>query len=113
MSGSGHSRRIVRPRLWRHVRYCSDSDRNCATQRTVVLCHEPTYAPQQTTGYSITSSARPSRAGEIVSPNVFAVLRLMTRSNFVGCSTPTWCQRAGTGPGSSVHTVAQEALEAA
>jgi hypothetical protein len=26
----------------------------------------------------------------VASPNVFAVLRLMTRSNFVGCSTPTW-----------------------
>ena len=37
--------------------------------------------------YSITSSARPSTDGGIVSPSAFAVLRLMTNSNFVGCST--------------------------
>jgi hypothetical protein len=37
--------------------------------------------------YRITSSARPSSDGGIVSPRALAVLRLMTRSNFVGCST--------------------------
>jgi hypothetical protein len=37
--------------------------------------------------YSITSSARPSSAGGISRPSAFAVVRLMTRSNFVGCST--------------------------
>src|SRR5206468_2523715 len=35
----------------------------------------------------ITSSARPSTDGGIVRPSAFAVLRLMTSSNFVGCST--------------------------
>ena len=35
----------------------------------------------------ITSSARASTDGGTASPNVFAVLRLMTGSNFVGCST--------------------------
>src|SRR5262249_47055228 len=35
----------------------------------------------------ITSSARSSSDGGIVSPRVFAVLRLMTSSNLVGCST--------------------------
>src|SRR5262245_44831432 len=38
-------------------------------------------------GHSITSSARASSDGGIVRPSAFAVLRLMTRSNFVGCST--------------------------
>jgi len=37
--------------------------------------------------YSITSSARASNADGTVSPSVYAVLRLITKSNFVGCST--------------------------
>src|SRR5207248_3212258 len=37
--------------------------------------------------YSITSSARESSEGEIVSQSALAVLRLITSSNFVGCST--------------------------
>ena len=37
--------------------------------------------------YSINSSARSSTDRGIVSPSAFAVWRLMTNSNFVGCST--------------------------
>ena len=37
--------------------------------------------------YSITSSARASSCGVMVRPSAFAVLRLMTKSNFVGCIT--------------------------
>ena len=37
--------------------------------------------------YWITSSARASTAGGIVRPSALAVLRLITNSNFVGCST--------------------------
>jgi hypothetical protein len=37
--------------------------------------------------YWITSSARDSSDGGIVRPSALAVLRLMTSSNFVGCST--------------------------
>jgi hypothetical protein len=37
--------------------------------------------------YSITSSARESRVGGTVRPSALAVLRLMTSSNLVGCST--------------------------
>ena len=37
--------------------------------------------------YSITSSARESSDGGTVRPIAFAVLRLMTNSNLVGCST--------------------------
>src|SRR6476661_2471534 len=40
--------------------------------------------------HSITSSARASNAGDTVSPIAFAVLRLMTSSNLVGCSTGNW-----------------------
>ena len=37
--------------------------------------------------YSITSSARASSVGGISRPSALAVVRLMTRSNLVGCST--------------------------
>src|SRR5262245_21695444 len=37
--------------------------------------------------HSITSSARASTVAGNSRPNAFAVLRLRTRSNFVGCST--------------------------
>jgi hypothetical protein len=37
-------------------------------------------------GYSITSSARASSDGGTVRPSALAVLRLITSSNFVGCS---------------------------
>src|ERR1035437_8162744 len=45
--------------------------------------------PHQTlpSAHSITSSASASRVGGISRPSVFAVLRLMTSSNFVGSST--------------------------
>src|SRR5215470_10825347 len=37
--------------------------------------------------HSITSSARASRVGGTVRPSAFAVVRLIMRSNLVGCST--------------------------
>src|SRR5262249_23175937 len=37
--------------------------------------------------HSITSSARASNVARISTPTAFAVVRLMTRSNLVGCST--------------------------
>ena len=52
---------------------------------TSVLCQEETHAPQQ--GYSITSFARTSKEGGTVRPSALAVLRLITSSNLVGCST--------------------------
>ena len=45
------------------------------------------------TPHSMTSSARPSTVGGIVRPSALAVLRLISSSNFVGCSTgrsPGW-----------------------
>jgi hypothetical protein len=52
-----------------------------------VSCHDETHAPQQNLIYSITSSARARSAGGMVSPSALAVLRLITSSNLVGCST--------------------------
>jgi hypothetical protein len=48
-------------------------------------CHRS--GQEGTPVHSITWSARASNDGGIVSPSAFAVLRLMTNSNVVGCST--------------------------
>ncbi len=49
-------------------------------------CERDEHEPSAEGGYGITSSARRSRESGTVSPSAFAVLRLMTRSNLVGCS---------------------------
>lgn len=49
--------------------------------------HFRTHARQQFAVYSITSSARAMISGGIASPMALAALRLITSSNFVGCST--------------------------
>ena len=50
--------------------------------------HVQTQAMQQTaSSHSITLSARTSKASGTVTPIALAVLRLITSSNFVGCST--------------------------
>ena len=51
------------------------------------LGHEETHALQQSTPYSITSSARRRIDCGTVSPSVFAVLRLMVSSYLVGPCT--------------------------
>jgi len=53
---------------------------------------EPECCPQELAalvehGYSKAWSARPSTDGGIVSPSAFAVFKLITNSNLVGCST--------------------------
>src|SRR6266404_2562152 len=50
-------------------------------------CQQETHALQQQHPHSITSSARASSVGGTVSLRALAVVRLMTRSNLVGCST--------------------------
>jgi hypothetical protein len=44
-------------------------------------------ASQQGSPHSITSSARSKNGSGIVRPSAFAVVRLITRSNLLGCST--------------------------
>jgi hypothetical protein len=51
----------------------------------VTQCQVRTHAMQQRRRYSNTSSAIASTPGGMVKPSVFAVLRLMTNSNLVGC----------------------------
>src|SRR5713101_2134907 len=48
-------------------------------------CQQETHALQQQHPHSITSSARASSVGGTVSLRALAVVRLMTRSNLVGC----------------------------
>src|SRR5438034_2076939 len=45
------------------------------------------YSAAKKSSYSITSSARARSAGGMLSPSDFAVLRFITKSNLVGCST--------------------------
>src|SRR5262245_25165083 len=58
-------------------------------QKRTCAVHAPMSAMGQkrTWPYSITSSARASSVGGSVMPSAFAVVRLMTNSNLVGCST--------------------------
>jgi hypothetical protein len=51
------------------------------------------HALQQTASSFDHSSVRASSVGGTVSPSALAVLRLMTRSNFVGCATGFWLLR--------------------
>src|SRR5262249_3736152 len=81
--------------LIRGLRLCADEPDARAGGRFLPLSGER--RAEQATGhgteecpplhYSITSSARARSDGGIVRPSAFAVLRLMTSSNLVGCST--------------------------
>src|SRR5690349_17911809 len=66
---------------------CSDSDPILQPSENVAKGQNRTHAPQQIASYSITSSAIASTPDGIVRPNALAVLRLMTSSTFVDCST--------------------------
>src|SRR5215831_8500269 len=57
------------------------SHRRCLLSRA-----KPSGSKDMLAGYRITSSARPSTDGGIVSPMAAALFRSITRSNFVGCS---------------------------
>ena len=52
-----------------------------------VNCRHPRLEGGKTDRYSITSSASCCNCGGTLSPSALAVLRLITRSNLVGCST--------------------------
>jgi len=82
-----------------HVRFTPNNDRESGLPQTVVSalppesgqvqCNEgcPRWANTGHRAYSITSSARARSDGGMARPNTFAVFRLMTNSNFVGCMT--------------------------
>src|SRR6266478_7322465 len=58
-----------------------------AFQSTAEVLAFPRAQPRIGIRYSITRSARTSTEGGMASPSVLAVLRLISSSNFVGCST--------------------------
>ena len=76
--GQDRHRRLLCPR-------CQRPPRRCAAEQRDELA----------TFHSITSSARASRLGGIVSPSALAVFRLMNRSNLLGWTTG---KSAGTAP---------------
>jgi hypothetical protein len=59
---------------------------DCASPKASARC-QTMHLSKKGGAYSITSSARASSIGGMVIPRALAVLRLMTSSNFVGCST--------------------------
>ena len=67
---------------------CSAKRHVCFTPKSGhVQCNEGCPLSANIQLYSITSSARTSSVGGTVMPSALAVLRLMTHSNLVGCST--------------------------
>src|SRR5216683_6147966 len=63
-----------------------DYHSNQSRRRANLTCAVHSSDPVRQGGHLITSSARRSSDGGIVSPSAFAVFRLMTNLNSVGCS---------------------------
>src|SRR5262249_51427928 len=61
--------------------------RSFSPMRRSILSMSSSFATGLGRSYSITSSASESRLSEILTPSALAVLRLITVSNLVGCST--------------------------
>jgi hypothetical protein len=78
MSDLGQQRRF---RPWAVTSGLSSTSEMAGTVRKVAKGHN------RKSAYSITSSARAKRIGETVSPIALAVLRFITNSILVGCST--------------------------
>jgi hypothetical protein len=70
-----------------HVRFTPVSDRPADIAGGPVRDMKRLMRRSKQHPYSITSSAVVSSDGGMVRPSVFAVFRLMTNSNFVGCTT--------------------------
>ena len=68
-----------------HVRHCCA--RAASGHSAGAATALPSNAMKSRRFHSITSSARASSVGGTVRPSALAVVRLMTRSNLVGCST--------------------------
>src|ERR1700720_1482127 len=87
MSALGHSRPSHFVPVLNNVRYASDSDHSRYESELTLWANNRLSAPQQAAGYWITLSALASSDTGTVMPSAFAVLRLMTSSNLLGCST--------------------------
>src|SRR5262249_18759731 len=82
--GCSEARRIGRPGIDK----CDNRDRLLRARRERPRrCYAAEQRDELASPHSITSSARASSVGGTSIPSVFAVLRLITSSNLVGCST--------------------------
>jgi len=70
-----------------HVRFTPESGHVQCTRPCLLWAKSGLMQRSKEDRYSITSSTRASSVGGIVRPRAFAVVRLRTRSNLVGCST--------------------------
>jgi hypothetical protein len=87
MPALGHSRPSHFVPVLNNVRYASDSDHSRYESELTLWAISGHCALRLKRGYSTTSSAVASSVCGNVRPNVLAVFRFKTRSNFVGCST--------------------------
>jgi hypothetical protein len=83
----GHSRPSHFVPVLNNVRYASDSDHSRYESELTLWAKSGCEQVQQPERYSITLSASTMIESGIVRPSALAVLRLITNSNFVGCST--------------------------
>src|SRR5262249_27526855 len=84
MSALGQKRTLGKVRLMSALPPKADMDRRAVMS---ALCQKRTYAVQQNSGYSITSSARATSDCGTASPSAFAVLRLTVSTYLVGAWT--------------------------
>ena len=68
-----------------HLRLAPIADISLRRGKPPLWAKRPTYAVQQKKLYSITSSAVASNVDGTVKPSALAVLRLIAKSNLVGC----------------------------
>jgi len=85
--GMGQTDRVGRGDTSINVRSTSNTDRIDASQRTALRAISRHMQCSKQHRYSITSSVRVTSVGGSVIPSAFAVFKLMTSSNFVGCCT--------------------------
>jgi hypothetical protein len=76
----------ARPKCCCVVR-CGSAGNTMISPETTSAIHRRGSVIFVSVAYSITSSARASSVGGTSRPSAFAVVRLITKSNFVGCST--------------------------
>jgi hypothetical protein len=74
-------------RFNRQVGFTPNSGHDLAPPKATLCANNGLMHRSKQDCYSITSSARASSDGGTARPRAFAVLRLMTSSNLVGCST--------------------------
>jgi hypothetical protein len=81
------SDKVDRTDLSRHVRFAPKADKRADGSLSPLCAISRHMQCSKQHRYSITSSARVTSVSGSVIPSAFAVFKLMTNSNFVGCCT--------------------------